>query len=476
MKKAIFTVLILLAFAVSQLFVFSPAKSATYKITSQIQLVVNYPLMKVDGLSFEVDPGRGTSPIIVKEWGRTLVPVRGLVEAVGGTVAWNNQLRMVAVQLLDRKVELFIGKPKAFVNGKEIWIDENKAVCPIIINSRTMVPVRFLVENLGGDVQYDERNFKIEITLNKEVYETKDMVGKAVTVPAKVYRIVSLDSMISQFLFAVNAQDLIVSARFGPAVKGPALAKIYPRALEIKDPGTPDTVSIEYLLSLRPDLILTNDGKMVEKMREVGLPVFVLDRESPENIIKCISLMGRLIGKNERAEEVNSYFIEKLSYMKGKTKEMSEDGKARVYVSGSKLLSTFGKDYFQTYMVGNAGGVSVSGNVSGGKIDISLEKLLEWNPDVIILTAYTPESVNEVLSNSSLSTLNAVKNRRVYKLPSYIVSWDTPVPESFLGTMWIANKLYPQEIGFDMEKEIKEFYLKLYNFKIPQEDLQKLVN
>jgi len=162
---------------------------------------------------------------------------------------------------------------------------------------------------------------------------------------------------------------------------------------------------------------------------------------------------GKLTRKSEQAESANKYFKEKLSYIKDKTSNYSGEKKVRVYISGSKLLGTFGKDYFQTFMIENSGGISVSGEVSGGKIDISLEQLLAWNPDVIILTQYTPDSVEEVISNTALAAVKAVKDKRVFKLPSYIVSWDTPVPESFLGTMWIANKLYPQELSLIWQRK-----------------------
>lgn len=475
MKKLILVSIVVFTLILPSFHFLQPIEAVSYKPTSEIQMVVNYPIMTIDGINLEIDPGRSTSPVIIKEWGRTVVPVRSIIEAIGGSVSWNSQSKKVSIELNGTKVELTIGSAIAIVNGKEAWIDENHSVKPIIINSRTMIPIRFVVESLGGTVEYDEKTMKIKMTLEKQLFNTKDMLGTATSIPKKIYKLVSLDSMLTQYLFTINAQDLLISARFGTAIKGPALAKIYPRSLKLVDPGSSDTVNVEYLLSLKPDLVISNDGKMVEKIREVGIPVYVFDKESPDKIMNCIAVLGELLGRAEKAKEINSYFKGKLSYIKEKTSSYSENNKVKVYVSGSKLFGTFGKDYFQTFMIENAGGISVSSTISGGKIDISLEQLLKWNPDVIILTAYTPDSVKDVLSNSSLLTLKAVKEKKVYKLPTYIVSWDTPAPESFLGTMWIANKIYPQELAFDIEKEIKEFYLKVYNYRIPQEDLIKLI-
>lgn len=476
MKKKLLIATIMVAMVLSQVYFLPEAKSVSYKPVVELELIPNFPNMNVDGISMPIDPGRGTSPVIIKEWGRTVVPIRSIIEAAGGTVGWDDISRKVSIELNDSKVELVIGNPMAVVNGHEVWIDENHSVKPVILNSRTMIPLRFVAESLGGIVDYNETTKEIHIVLDKQLVNTEDMLGNSVTLPKKVYRLVSLDSMIAQFVFAIEAQDLFVSARLGPAIKGPALVKIYPRASQIKDPGSADSANVEYLLSVRPDLVVSSDGKMIEKIKEVGIPVYLFDKESPENIMKCISILGALLGKSEKAEEVNSYLRSNLSYIEEKTSSIASENRPKVYIAGSELFRTFGKDFFQTFMVENAGGVSVSAGTSGGKVDISLEQLLLWNPDVIILTPYTPESVEDILSNPSLATLKAVKDKKVYKMPTYIVSWDTPVPESFLGTMWIANKIYPQEVAFDMEKEIKEFYLEVYSFKIPQEDLKKLLD
>jgi iron complex transport system substrate-binding protein len=118
--------------------------------------------------------------------------------------------------------------------------------------------------------------------------------------------------------------------------------------------------------------------------------------------------------------------------------------------------------------------VSVSGQLTGGKIDVSPEQVLVWNPDVIILTSYTQDTVSDVLANPKLQNVAAVRNHRVYVMPKYVVSWDMPVPESFLGTMWLAHKLYPDQVRFDMPAEITRFYKQFYGFTVPAADVSAL--
>jgi len=104
------------------------------------------------------------SPPVIKN-SRTLLPIRAVVEALGGTVDWDNAAKKVTVTLKSTHVELWIGNPQAKVNGATKWIDEtNHKVVPEIINGRTMIPLRFVAENLGCDVQWDGTTKTITIT------------------------------------------------------------------------------------------------------------------------------------------------------------------------------------------------------------------------------------------------------------------------------------------------------------------------
>ena len=104
------------------------------------------------------------SPPIVKN-GRTLVPIRAIIEALGGTVQWNPNEKRVDIILGNNHLILQIGNPNAYVNGVQKFIDaSNIKVYPEIINGRTMLPLRFVAENLGCDVQWDGTTKTITIT------------------------------------------------------------------------------------------------------------------------------------------------------------------------------------------------------------------------------------------------------------------------------------------------------------------------
>lgn len=97
--------------------------------------------------------------------GRTLLPARYLVEPLGGEALWDGDERKVTCNLSDKIVELWIDKPTARVNGVEVQIDaDNPDVVPTIINDRTMVPMRFIAESLGCEVEWISDTQEIKVT------------------------------------------------------------------------------------------------------------------------------------------------------------------------------------------------------------------------------------------------------------------------------------------------------------------------
>jgi hypothetical protein len=126
--------------------------------TDAIVLEVNNRYMLVNGRIKEIDPGNGTA--MVMKNGRTFLPIRSVIEAMGGEVKWDDSSQKVSIYLNDNKIYLWIGSKTAKVNGKNRESD----VAPYISESgRTMLPLRFIVENLGCEADWDGINNKVTI-------------------------------------------------------------------------------------------------------------------------------------------------------------------------------------------------------------------------------------------------------------------------------------------------------------------------
>src|SRR5450759_5397212 len=121
--------------------------------STTIKLWIGNASMSVNGVQQPID-AQGTKPVIIA--GRTLVPIRAIIEALGGSAAWDAAAQKVTVILGDSTLSLRIGSSLAVVNGSPGPIDAaNPAVVPVITNGRTMLPLRFVAESLGIDVQYE---------------------------------------------------------------------------------------------------------------------------------------------------------------------------------------------------------------------------------------------------------------------------------------------------------------------------------
>jgi C1A family cysteine protease len=138
----------------------------TIEVTFEKQVTQMVIVLKIGSSSFTVNGETRylDSPPVIKN-SRTLVPIRPIVEALGGTVGWDGTERKVTISLGSTVIELWIGKNTARVNGMNKPIDSsNPKVVPEIINGMTMLPLRFVTENLGCQLQWDPNTQTITIT------------------------------------------------------------------------------------------------------------------------------------------------------------------------------------------------------------------------------------------------------------------------------------------------------------------------
>ena len=105
-----------------------------------------------------------TTPIVSE--GRTLLPIKYATEPLGATVDWNAAEKKVTIKTKAKTIELWIGKNTAKINGAVTQIDPgNPAVQPVIVPpGRTMLPLRFVTENLGCDLEWNPATKEVKIT------------------------------------------------------------------------------------------------------------------------------------------------------------------------------------------------------------------------------------------------------------------------------------------------------------------------
>lgn len=132
--------------------------TTVFAVGTAITLQVDSNTINIGSRSVTID----TAPVIID--GRTLIPVRGVSEAMGGNVNWNNDTKTVTITLGSNKVEMTIDSKTAYFNNKAQTLD----VAPVVLNGRTMLPARFIAESFGFDVNWDNDTKTISITPRQE--------------------------------------------------------------------------------------------------------------------------------------------------------------------------------------------------------------------------------------------------------------------------------------------------------------------
>jgi hypothetical protein len=107
--------------------------------------------------------------------GRTLVPFRAIGEALMAEVNWDGDARKVTLTLGDKTVELIIGDKTAYVNGEATTLD----VPAMLVENRTMVPLRFISESLGAYVQWSGELRRVDISTTGPIAPVKQPLRQA---------------------------------------------------------------------------------------------------------------------------------------------------------------------------------------------------------------------------------------------------------------------------------------------------------
>lgn len=124
---------------------------------TQVILQVGNPYMLVNGESKEVDPGQGTAPITYK--GTTFLPIKALITELGGNLNFTAKDQKITINLDGINVQLQIGSKRAVVNG----VAKSLGVAPMSIKGRTMVPIRFVTDNLKMKLKWDSINQRVTL-------------------------------------------------------------------------------------------------------------------------------------------------------------------------------------------------------------------------------------------------------------------------------------------------------------------------
>ena len=314
-----------------------------------------------------------------------------------------------------------------------------------------------------------------------------DMTGRKVRVPDPLTRVALFGGPTGQIAYILGARDQLCAVT--SSLKGSELINAFdPSIKNLPGPrSTSGHVNIESLVLSRPQLVIagTLDGSIVEK--KTGIPVAYTESSMNHglDLLKGeIRFYASVFGKEERGEKYIDYLEKTIGLVRSRTQDIPADKRKKVFNGyGPSHLVTLGGDTFMHERIVNAGcidaaaGISTAGAKEGlhsGLSEMSLEKVLNWNPDILIIDSGTPE---EVYADPRWKNVNAIGDRQVYKQPVGVFIWDRPTAEAaVLYPLWLAKTAYPERFrDVDMMKEVKRFYREIMSFNLSDDQARSLL-
>ena len=321
-------------------------------------------------------------------------------------------------------------------------------------------------EDSNEEASLSRENEKEEIPREVQYPVTvTDQLGREVTIEKEPETLVSGYYITTSLLIALDQEEKLVGIEKG-ADKRTIYSLSAPELCQLPSMGSAKEFNLEGCAALDPDLvILPFKLKDVEAaLEELQIPVLFVKPENQELLEETVELLATATNSKEQADKLLTMISEKNGEMQDKIQGCEVP---RVYISGnSDFLTTAGAQMYQNSLIEKAGGENVAKEITESSwAEISYEQLLAWDPDFIILAADAKFTVDEIMADENLAECNAVKNGQVYHMPNEIESWDSPVPGSVLGCLWLASVLHPQEYTVEMyENAVEQFYSTFYGF------------
>ncbi len=248
--------------------------------------------------------------------------------------------------------------------------------------------------------------------------------------------------------------------------------------------GQGHTPNLEVLLKARPQLVICWQKnaaaiKFDTFLQRFNIPVAYFTLERLQDYPANIRLMGQLLGRSQRSEKLAVYAEQTLQEILPRVKTIPEDQRVRVYYAeGADGLSTDGRGTWHAELIDLAGGFNVHpGDVNNlyGMEKVSLEQVLLYRPEVILVQ--DPTFYQRIFTSPQWRNVPAVKNRRVYLIPRTPFNWFDRPPSfmRLLGLKWVAQTLYPQQFGINMQQEMQDFYRLFMQVDISLEDTRHIL-
>jgi iron complex transport system substrate-binding protein len=263
-----------------------------------------------------------------------------------------------------------------------------------------------------------------------------DDTGRKIYLSKTPTHVVSLAPSVTEMLFAIGAGEQLV---------GVTQFCNYPPEALMKPKVGYGNPNLESLVALQPDLVVAPSEiikpDLLLKLDQLKIPVFVIKDTNVEDIFVHLQTLGRMLNRSTAANAVAMELRQQVAQIKQRTEKLSP---VRVlYVLNSQPLITVGPGSFIDQLIVLAGGVNVAAKSGTSYPRMSMEVVLQDDPEVLVFPVGETEGISDSEQQEwrQWSTMTAVKRGRLHQIPADLLN--RPGPRIARGLELLAEILHP---------------------------------
>ncbi|PAF43438.1 ABC transporter substrate-binding protein [Helicobacter sp. 11S03491-1] len=263
------------------------------------------------------------------------------------------------------------------------------------------------------------------------------------------------------------------------AIRESVLATFYPDILKVP---YGNTQNIEEILNLKPDIVFchASNVKLCDTIKSSGIPTIALsvnigDYNYLLTLQDWLEKIGKVLSKEEMTNKLIKHNQEIESQIKSALKACKQIPKAMIlhqYHHNEIIVDGL----FANYLLKTTGARNVFSSIKANR-KVNLEEIYALNPEVIFITNFTQTMPKDLLESKLWQGIDAIKNKRVYKIPLGSYRWFAPSAEFPVFLMWLAKKNHPKIFAnIDIQEQLKKHFKEFYGLKLDDAGVQKILH
>ena len=298
----------------------------------------------------------------------------------------------------------------------------------------------------------------------------KDKDGNPVEIPYVVERVAPQIGAMAHMTALLGCADKIVCA--ADSNLNATFRKIFPQYVQANPKGL-STSNVEDVIASHTQVLYgpITDQATIDKYRAAGIAVVPINTFSTVDQMKeNIRLIAQILGGDApaKAEAFCEYYDAQIKYCTDTTARLAKVTILSLSINAGAMSTINSSDICSVYMTA-AGGINVAANLSVVS-GISAENVIQWNPQVII--TMNASSMQKILTDPTLQTVEAVRNRQVYIIPWGTYLWAVRSAEGAMMPLWLTTILHPGLVGgLDMNQVVRDYYSRFYGYNISDTEI-----